>query len=114
MILGADAKERKIAVDGWAATTSDDLLPFIRSYWGKGITKVISTDIGRDGMMQGPSFDLYAEIRQALPSVYLIASGGISCVGDIERLEAAGIPAVIFGKAFYEGRIRAEELLRFI
>ena len=113
IILGADARNRKIAVSGWEETTGEDLIPFIRSWHEKGITQVISTDISRDGMLQGPSIDMYQEIRQEIPPVYLIASGGISSVQDIERLEEAGIPAVIFGKAFYEGQLRLEDLIRF-
>jgi phosphoribosylformimino-5-aminoimidazole carboxamide ribotide isomerase len=113
IILGADVKNRKIAVSGWEETTNEDLIPFISAYHEKGITKVISTDVGRDGMLQGPSIEMYREIRQAIPSVYIIASGGVASARDIEQLEEAGIPAVIFGKAFYEGRLRPEDLLRF-
>ena len=113
IILGADAKENKIAVNGWKETTTLDLLPFIQTWYGKGITKVISTDIGRDGMLQGPSVAMYREIRRAIPCMYTIASGGVSSVRDIEELEEAEIPAVIFGKEFYEGRIRLKDLLRF-
>jgi phosphoribosylformimino-5-aminoimidazole carboxamide ribotide isomerase len=113
IILGADVKGGKIAVSGWEETTGEELIPFIQSYHAKGITKVISTDIGRDGMLQGPAIEMYKEIRRAAPSLYLIASGGVSSVEDIERLEEAGIPAVVFGKAFYEGRIRPKDLLRF-
>jgi len=110
IILGADAKDEKIAVGGWQETTAKDLIPFIEDYHQKGVTKVICTDIGRDGMLQGPSTDLYKKIRQALPNVYLIASGGVSSIKDIEALENAGIPAVIFGKAFYEGHITPKDL----
>lgn len=113
IILGADAKERKIAVGGWKETTDRELIPFIREYHEKGITKVICTDIGRDGMLQGPATELYKEIREAVPFIYIIASGGVSSIGDIEKLEEAGIPAVIFGKAIYEGKIELKDLLRF-
>jgi phosphoribosylformimino-5-aminoimidazole carboxamide ribotide isomerase len=113
IILGADVKGNKIAVSGWEETTGEELIPFIQGYCNKGVTKVISTDVGRDGMMQGPAIEMYAGIRRAAPSVYVIASGGVSSVGDIEQLEEAEIPAVIFGKAFYEGRIRPEDLIRF-
>ncbi|MDR1555962.1 MAG: 1-(5-phosphoribosyl)-5-[(5-phosphoribosylamino)methylideneamino]imidazole-4-carboxamide isomerase [Tannerellaceae bacterium] len=113
IILGADAKAGKIAVNGWEETTEQELIPFIQAYHEKGITKVISTDIGRDGMLQGPSTALYREIRKAIPYIYIIASGGVSSVGDIEQLEEAAVQAVIFGKAFYEGRIRLRDLLRF-
>ncbi|MDR1098568.1 MAG: 1-(5-phosphoribosyl)-5-[(5-phosphoribosylamino)methylideneamino]imidazole-4-carboxamide isomerase [Tannerella sp.] len=110
IILGADAKDGKIAVGGWQETTAKELIPFIEAWQSRGITKVICTDIGRDGMLQGPSTALYKEIREALPGICLIASGGISSVKDIEALDEAGIPAVIFGKAVYEGRITLKEL----
>lgn len=113
IILGADAKEKKIAINGWKETTDKELIPFIREYYDKGITKVVCTDIGCDGTLQGPSVELYKEIREAIPYIYIIASGGVGSVEDIEKLAEAGIPAVIFGKAIYEGRIRLEDLLRF-
>jgi len=113
IILGADAKKRKIAINGWQSTTEQDLIPFIEAYQKQGIRQVICTDISRDGMLQGPATDLYREIKEMLPGIYLIASGGVGTVNDIEALEAAGIPAVIFGKAIYEGRIRLKELIRF-
>ncbi|MDR1258251.1 MAG: 1-(5-phosphoribosyl)-5-[(5-phosphoribosylamino)methylideneamino]imidazole-4-carboxamide isomerase [Tannerellaceae bacterium] len=112
IILGADVRNRRIAVSGWEETTGEELIPFIQAFHSRGVAKVISTDIGCDGMLQGPSVDMYTEILREVPAVYVIASGGVSSVGDIERLEEAGIPAVIFGKAFYEGRIKADELLR--
>ena len=114
ILLGADAKDRKIAIGGWKETTDVELIPFIEGYYKKGITKVVCTDITRDGMLQGPSVELYKEIREAIPTLYIIASGGVSSVADIERLEEAGIPAVIFGKALYEGRIQLRDLLRFM
>lgn len=114
IILGADAKEKKIAISGWKETTDQALIPFIESYYNKGITQVICTDIARDGMLQGPSIDLYQEILDAVPNLTLIASGGVSSVVDIERLQEAGIPAVIFGKAIYEGRIKLKDLLPFL
>lgn len=113
IILGADAKDGKIAVDGWQNTTDEALVPFVESYFRKGVRTVICTDIRRDGMLQGPATALYGEIREALPEIFLIASGGISCIDDIVQLDEAGIPAVIFGKAIYEGRIRLNDLLRF-
>lgn len=114
ILLGADAKDRKIAIGGWKETTDVELIPFIEGYYKKGITKVVCTDIACDGMLQGPSVELYKEIREAIPTLYIIASGGVSSVADIERLEEAGIPAVIFGKALYEGRIQLRDLLRFM
>lgn len=114
ILLGADAKDRKIAIGGWKETTDVELIPFIEGYYKKGITKVVCTDIACDGMLQGPSVELYKEIREAIPTLYIIASGGVSSVADIERLDEAGIPAVIFGKALYEGRIQLRDLLRFM
>lgn len=113
IILGADAKDKKIAIHGWEETTDRELIPFIGDYYEKGITKVICTDIRKDGMLEGPATELYREIREAIPFIYLIASGGVSDLGDIEALDAAGIPAVILGKAIYEGKIQVKELLRF-
>ena len=113
IILGADAKDEKIAVGGWQETTAKDLIPFIEDFHRQGVIKVICTDIGRDGMLQGPAIELYRKIRMALPDIYLIASGGVGAMNDIERLSEAGIPAVIFGKAFYEGRITLSELEKF-
>lgn len=113
IILGADAKDKKIAVSGWEEGTDFELIPFVRDYQAKGVQKIICTDIGRDGMLQGPAIDLYKELQEALPGLYLIASGGVSSIADIERLAEAGIPAVIFGKAIYEGRIPLKELERF-
>lgn len=113
IILGADAKDKRIAVSGWEEATEIELIPFIAAYHDKGIRKVICTDISRDGMLQGVAVDLYKEIQAAVP-VCLIASGGVSSIADIEKLSAAGIPAVIFGKALYEGKIRLKDLERLI
>ena len=114
IILGADAKDRRIAISGWEEATDAELLPFIQKYREQGIEKVICTDISRDGMLEGPAVDLYQEILEAVPEIYLIASGGVSSIADIEKLAEANIPAVIFGKALYEGRITLKELERFV
>lgn len=114
IVLGADAKDQKIAINGWQSTTTTDLIPFVANYHQQGIRKVICTDIGRDGMLQGPAVALYQTILEALPEVYLIASGGVGSINDIDLLNEAGIPAVIFGKALYEGRIALKDLIRFI
>ena len=111
IILGADVKERRIAVGGWKEESDVDLFPFLDNYRHQGISKVICTDISRDGMLQGPSLELYKEILEHEPELYLIASGGVSSVDDIYRLEKDGVPAVIFGKALYEGRITLDDLL---
>ena len=114
IILGADAKDRRIAISGWEEATDAELLPFIQKYREQGIEKMICTDISRDGMLEGPAVDLYKEILEAVPEIYLIASGGVSSIADIEKLAEANIPAVIFGKALYEGRITLKELERFV
>lgn len=113
IILGADVKNEKIAVNGWTENTDIELIPFLDDYRKKGISKIICTDISKDGMLEGPSTELYTEILRCLPDAYLIASGGVSSLRDIELLEEVGIPAVIFGKAIYEGRIRLKDLSRF-
>lgn len=114
IILGADTKDRKIAVNGWMEYSNMELMPFIDEYMKKGVTKVLCTDISRDGMLNGPSTDLYKKIMETHPDLHLIASGGISSMKDIEMLEEAGIPAVVFGKAFYEGHITLQELEAFL
>lgn len=110
IILGADCKDHKIAVSGWQEGTSLDILPFIEEYTQKGIYYVVCTDISKDGMLQGPSLELYKEILAAFPELYLIASGGVGSLQDILDLEKAGVPAVILGKAIYENKVTLEEL----
>lgn len=114
IILGADAKDGKIAVNGWLECSRLELMPFLNDYIKKGVAKVLCTDISRDGMLNGPSLELYKQIMEAHPDLHLIASGGISGMKDIEALNEAGIPAVVFGKAFYEGRITLQELKAFL
>jgi phosphoribosylformimino-5-aminoimidazole carboxamide ribotide isomerase len=114
IILGADAKDRKIAVSGWQEISETPIIDFIDSYMKEGIEKVISTDISRDGMLSGPSTDLYREILEKFPSIELIASGGIASMSDIHRLNEMGVPAVITGKAIYENKISLEEIKNFI
>ncbi|NLK93012.1 MAG: 1-(5-phosphoribosyl)-5-[(5-phosphoribosylamino)methylideneamino]imidazole-4-carboxamide isomerase [Bacteroidales bacterium] len=113
IILGADVHDKKIAVSGWVESTEYDLFPFLESYTTKGINKVICTDIAKDGMLQGTSVDLYKEIIMQFPELFLIASGGVSAMSDIYALDEAGIPAVIFGKAIYEGKISLQEIARY-
>ena len=114
IILGADAKDDKIAINGWKEDSSINLFSFLDDYIKKGVTKVLCTDISKDGMLEGPSVDLYKKIMETYPDLHLIASGGVSSVDDICRLEEAGIPAVVFGKALYEGKINLKDLYRFI
>lgn len=114
IILGADVKDEKIAVGGWLETTQTDLIPFVQDYHKAGVNKVICTDISKDGMLQGPSIELYKKILAEIPSLYLIASGGVSSMADIEQLQEAGVPAVITGKAIYEGKVKMADLERFL
>ncbi len=113
IILGADVKDEMIAVSGWTETSDLELLPFVKDYVQTGITKVICTDISKDGMLQGPATELYKKILTAFPNLYLVASGGLSCVDDIDKLVEAKIPAVITGKAIYEGRIDLKQLEKY-
>jgi phosphoribosylformimino-5-aminoimidazole carboxamide ribotide isomerase len=114
IILGADVKDEKIAVSGWEESTDTGLIEFIEKYKRSGIEKIICTDIRRDGMLGGAAVELYKKILMHFPEIYLVASGGISSVNDIEMLENAGIPAVITGKAIYENKIKLKDLRKFI
>ena len=114
IILGADVRDGKIAVHGWKEESELELLPFVGGFMEEGIDKVICTDIQRDGMLQGPATKLYQEILDKYSDLFLIASGGVRDMDDILRLQEAGIPAVIFGKALYEGYITVKDLERFI
>lgn len=110
IILGADAKDNKIATNGWMDNSEHSIVPFINSYLEKGISKVISTDISKDGMLQGTSIELYTELLNQCPGIYLIASGGVASLDDLRQLEEINVPAVIAGKALYEGRITLKDL----
>lgn len=114
LVLGADAKNRKIAISGWQETTAMDVIEFIQDYSKKGIVYVICTDVAKDGLLQGPSLELYKDIIKEVPSIKLIASGGVSGVTDLEALKTIGVYGAIVGKAFYEGRITLSELAKFI
>ena len=110
LILGADVKEGKISINGWQEDSAHELMPFLQRYLDAGMMHVLCTDISRDGMLQGPATVLYGSIMQAFPHCRLIASGGVSCIEDILQLDKAGVPAVVFGKAIYEGKIDMKEL----
>ena len=105
MILGADVRNGMISVNGWKEDSTEQLLPFLRKYIIKGVKNVLCTEISKDGTLAGPAIALYQEIMKEYPTLHLIASGGVSSNEDIVALEQAGIPAVVFGKAFYEGKI---------
>ncbi len=114
IILGADVKDEKIAVSGWTETTDIELIPFMKTYIDKGIDKVICTDISKDGMLAGTSNDLYQKILSHFPDVYLIASGGVSSLQDIDDLIEIKVPAVITGKAIYEGKFSLKDLQKYL
>ncbi|MDO6737543.1 1-(5-phosphoribosyl)-5-[(5-phosphoribosylamino)methylideneamino]imidazole-4-carboxamide isomerase [Wenyingzhuangia sp. 2_MG-2023] len=114
IILGADANNEKIAISGWLEESDEDLIPFIQGYQKEGIQYVICTDIAKDGMLQGPSFDLYEKIIKDCPNVKLIASGGISTFDELPRLRDLGCEGTIVGKAIYENRISLKQLENFI
>lgn len=131
IILGADAKDEKIAISGWEEASDLDLVSFIRRYQKRGIRYVICTDISKDGMLQGPAAELYRDILKRTASlettvglsgvedkwvngIHLIASGGITSIDDLEKLKAVGCEGAIIGKALYENRISMEQLEQFI
>ncbi len=106
IILGADARNGKVSINGWKEDSEEDLLPFLKKYIDAGVKNILCTDISKDGTLQGPATALYKSIMTAYPGIHLIASGGISSNEDIDMLEREGIPAVVFGKAYYEGRLK--------
>lgn len=110
VILGADVRNGLVSINGWKEDTSEKLLPFLARYVKAGVKNVLCTEISRDGTLSGPSTDLYREVMEAFPGIHLIASGGVGRNKDIIELDEAGIPAVVFGKAWYEGKINLEEL----
>jgi phosphoribosylformimino-5-aminoimidazole carboxamide ribotide isomerase len=111
MILGADVRQGMISINGWKEDSSEGLLPFLKKYVDAGVKNVLCTEISKDGTLAGPAIDLYKQVMDTYPELHLIASGGVSSNADIEALDAAGIPAVVFGKAIYEGRIDLKRLL---
>lgn len=110
IILGADVRNGFISINGWKEDSKEALIPFLKRYIDAGVRKVLCTEISKDGMLQGPAIELYRQVMEAYPMCHLIASGGVSCADDIRELERSGIPAVVFGKAYYEGRINLKEL----
>lgn len=113
IILGADAKNGKIAINGWEESTEVKVIDFIQNYVDKGIEYAICTDIEKDGMESGPSFQLYEKILKRVPDLKLIASGGVSSLADLERLKEQGLYGAIVGKAIYEGTISLKDLAKF-
>ena len=113
IILGADCIRRKIAVHGWQEESDMEVVSFIDAYVQKGVRNVVCTDISKDGMLQGPSFELYTEILNKTPLINLIASGGVSTYEELPKLADLGCSAVIIGKAIYEGKITLKQLESF-
>lgn len=111
IILGADTRNGMVSINGWKEDSSQELLPFLKYYIEEGIKNVLCTEISKDGTMEGPAIKLYKQIMQTYPTLHLIASGGVSNNHDIEMLDKEGIPSVVFGKAFYEGKIDINKLL---
>ena len=110
VILGADVRNGKVSINGWKEDSKEDLLPFLKKYIAHGVKNVLCTEISKDGMLSGPAIDLYKRMMAEYPTLHLIASGGVSSTDDILQLEREGIPAVVFGKAYYEGRIDIDKL----
>jgi phosphoribosylformimino-5-aminoimidazole carboxamide ribotide isomerase len=113
-LLGADVKDEKIAVGGWLETTEIWIYDFIEKYINHGVQQIFCTDVSKDGKLEGPSTELYKNILQKFPQLYFIASGGVSCMKDLNELKNIGCSAAIVGKAIYEGRISLIELKKFI
>ena len=110
LILGADVRNDKISINGWKEDSEEDLLPFLSKYVDAGVENVLCTEISKDGTLAGPATELYKQVMKEYPHLHLIASGGVSSIDDIKALDAVGIPAVVFGKAIYEGKINLKEL----
>lgn len=113
IILGADVKDEKVAINGWQEDSGLDLFDFLRDFVKQNIQYCICTDVSKDGLLQGPAFELYQKIMDEFPDLKLIASGGVSNMDDLHRLNEMGVYGTIVGKAFYEGRISLEELASF-
>ncbi|MDD5895403.1 MAG: 1-(5-phosphoribosyl)-5-[(5-phosphoribosylamino)methylideneamino]imidazole-4-carboxamide isomerase [Prevotellaceae bacterium] len=111
IILGADVRNGKISINGWKDDSDTSLVPFLARYVEHGVKKVLCTEISRDGMMNGTAVDLYSQIMATYPTLHLIASGGVSKAEDIYELNRRGIPAVVFGKSIYEGKIELDQLI---
>ena len=114
IILGADARKEKIAISGWLEESESNIYDFIKEKIKIGIQYVISTDIDKDGMLEGPSFDLYEKIIGENPNIKLIASGGITSASDLEKVKSIGCEGAIIGKALYENRITFKDLKPFL
>lgn len=113
IILGADARNERVAVSGWEEGTGLWVYDFVQKWVEKGAKYTISTDVAKDGLLQGPSFDLYKNLQDHCPDLHIIASGGVSNLGDIEKLAEMNLFGVIVGKAIYEGRVTLADLQKW-
>jgi phosphoribosylformimino-5-aminoimidazole carboxamide ribotide isomerase len=113
IILGADVRDEMIAVSGWQEVSKVSIFDFVEQYLQQGLKYVFCTDVSKDGLLQGPSFDLYKKLKLKFPQSSIIASGGVSSAADIHQLDALGLYGAIVGKAYYEGRIQLEELSKY-
>ena len=114
VLLGADQKDGRVAVNGWRTTTDINVLDLLKNYANHGVTNVFVTDVARDGAMNGPSLELYEQIISSIPEIDLIASGGISSTADIDELERIGCSGVIVGRALFEGKVKPEDLAQYV
>lgn len=114
IMLGADVKDEKIAIAGWLESTDISIFDFMKENIENGIKNIFCTDISKDGLLQGPGIDLYKKIIKRFDNIYFIASGGVSCIADVEELNTIGCNAVIIGKAIYEGKITLNELKKYV
>lgn len=114
ILLGADVKNEKIVINGWQQSTEINIIDYLKDWSSKKMNNIFCTDVSKDGLLQGTSIDLYRKIIQSIPGIHLTASGGVSSIEDIEELEAIGCSGVIIGKALYEGKIKLNELKKFL
>jgi phosphoribosylformimino-5-aminoimidazole carboxamide ribotide isomerase len=114
ILLGADVKDENIAIGGWLESTDISIFDFIKENMEQGVTTLFCTDISKDGLLQGPSTDLYKKIMQKFPTLKLIASGGVAQISDLQDLKTLGCSGAIIGKAYYEGRISKVEIQKII
>ena len=110
ILLGADVRDGKLAINGWQTETEIEIIPFLQNYCENGVTQVFCTDISKDGLLQGVASELYQQILEHLPKLKLIASGGVSKIEDVYELDKIGCSSVIIGKAIYEGKIKLKDL----
>lgn len=113
-MLGADVKDQQIVIHGWTETTQLSVFDFIKKYMEKGVQQVFCTDVSKDGKLEGPSLELYRQIRARFPKLHFIASGGVSSVDDLQALEEMGCSGAIVGKAIYENRVSLADLKKFV